>query len=78
MHVKGGFLYVGDCHAAQGDGDCQGAIEQRATVTMQVDVIKGWSFAGRELETKDLLMTIGSARPLEDAARIAYRDWFAG
>src|SRR6478752_6429003 len=75
VHVKGGFLYVGDCHAAQGDGELSGvAIEQRATVTMQVDVIKGWSFAWPRLETKEFLMTIGSARPLEDAARIAYRE----
>jgi len=70
VHVKGGFLYVGDCHAAQGDGELSGvAIEQRATVTMQIDVIKGWGFAWPRLETKDFVMTIGSARPLEDAAR---------
>ena len=35
VHVKGGLLYVGDCHAAQGDGELSGvAIEQRATVTL--------------------------------------------
>ena len=61
--------------AAQGDGELSGvAIEQRATVTMQIDVIKGWSFAWPRLETENFLMTIGSARPLEDAARIAYRE----
>jgi acetamidase/formamidase len=75
VHVKGGLLYVGDCHAAQGDGELSGvAIEQRATVTMQIDVIKGWSFAWPRLEAEEFLMTIGSARPLEDAARIAYRE----
>jgi len=82
VHVKGGFLYVGDCHATQGDGELSGvAIEQRATVTFQIDVIKGWSFAWPRLETEKFLMTIGSARPLEDAARIAYRElvrWMAG
>ena len=75
VHVKGGLLYVGDCHAAQGDGELSGvAIEQRATVTLQIDVIKQWTFAWPRLETKDFVMTIGSARPLEDAARIAYRE----
>ena len=75
VHTKGGLLYVGDCHATQGDGELSGvAIEQRATVTMQVDVIKNWSFAWPRLETENVLMTIGSARPLEDAARIAYRE----
>ncbi len=75
VHVKGGLLYVGDCHATQGDGELSGvAIEQRATVTLQIDVIKGWNFAWPRLETENFLMTIGSARPLEDAARIAYRE----
>ena len=82
VHTKGALLYVGDCHAAQGDGELSGvAIEQRATVTLQVDVIKGWSFAWPRLETADFIMTIGSARPLEDAARIAYREltrWMSG
>ena len=60
---------------AQGDGELSGvAIEQRATVTLQIDVIKGWSFAWPRLETENFLMTIGSARPLEDAASIAYRE----
>src|SRR6266699_3743221 len=75
VHTKGGLLYVGDCHATQGDGELSGvAIEQRATVTLQVDVIKNWSFAWPRLETENFIMTIGSARPLEDAARIAYRE----
>jgi acetamidase/formamidase len=75
VHTKGGLLYVGDCHATQGDGELSGvAIEQRATVTLQIDVIKNWSFAWPRLETENFLMTIGSARPLEDAARIAYRE----
>ena len=55
-------------------------MEQAATVTMTVDLIKGWGFAWPRLETEDFIMTIGSARPLEDAARIAYREltrWMA-
>ena len=43
-------------------------------MTLQIDVIKGWTFAWPRLETETFLMTIGSARPLEDAARIAYRE----
>jgi amidase len=75
VHTEGGLLYVGDCHATQGDGELSGvALEQRATVTLQVDLIKNWSFAWPRLETRDFIMTIGSARPLEDAARIAYRE----
>lgn len=81
VHTAGGLLYVGDCHATQGDGELSGvAVEQRATVTLQIDLIKNWSFGWPRLETQDLIMAIGSARPLEDAARIAYREltrWMA-
>src|SRR5262249_12233998 len=59
---------------------CGVAVEQMATVTLQVDLIKAWSFAWPRLETEASIMTIGSARPLEDAARIAYREltrWMA-
>jgi acetamidase/formamidase len=72
---EGGLLFVGDAHARQGDGElCGVAVEINATVTLQVDLVKGWTLPGVRLETEDMIMSIGSARPLEDAARIAYRD----
>jgi amidase len=75
VHTPGGRLFVGDCHATQGDGEITGvAIEQPANVTLQIDVIKGWSFAGPRLETEDFIMAVGSARPLDDATRIALRE----
>ncbi len=81
VNIAGAYLFVGDCHATQGDGELTGvAVEQRATVTLKVDLIKDWSFAWPRLETADVIMTIGSARPMEDAARIAYRElvrWMA-
>ena len=81
VKIPTAYLFVGDCHAAQGDGELTGvAVEQRATVRLKVDLIKGWTFAWPRLETKDFIMTIGSARPMEDAARIAYREltrWMA-
>src|SRR6202035_1716861 len=81
VNTKGALLYLGDCHAAQGDGElCGVAIEHPTVTPVQVDLIKGWSISWPRLETKDFIMTIGSARPMEDAARIAYRDlcrWMA-
>jgi amidase len=69
------YLYLGDCHGRQGDGElCGVAVEMPATVTIQVDVINGWSIPGVRLETQEFIMSIGSARPMEDAARMAYRD----
>jgi len=81
VNTTGGYLYLGDCHGRQGDGElCGVAVEIPATVEIQVDLIKGWALAWPRLETADFIMSIGSARPMEDAARIAYRDlirWMA-
>ena len=72
---EGAFVYLGDCHGTQGDGELSGvAVEMPATVTLQIDLIKDWKIAWPRLETADRIMTIGSARPMEDAARIAYRE----
>jgi len=71
----GALLHVGDAHARQGDGElCGVAVEINATVTLQIDLVKGWTIPGVRLETEEMIMSLGSARPLEDAARIAYRD----
>jgi amidase len=75
VHHADAYLYLGDCHATQGDGElCGVAVEMDATVVIQVDLIKGWKIAWPRLETGDFIMTIGSTRPMEDAARIAYRE----
>lgn len=75
VNTPGGYLYVGDCHAIQGDGElCGVALEIPATVELQIDLIKGHGNVWPQLETKDAMMFIGSARPLEDASRIAYRE----
>jgi len=75
VNTTGGYLYLGDCHGTQGDGElCGVAIEIPAVVTIQVDLIKGWTLGWPRLENRHVLMSIGSARPMEDAARIAYRD----
>lgn len=81
VHTKGALFYIGDCHAAQGDGElCGVAIEHPTVTTVQIDLIKNWTFKWPRLENKDVIMTIGSGRPMEDAARIAYRElirWMA-
>jgi amidase len=35
---------------------------------------KGWNIEWPRLENEEAIMAIGSTRPLEDAARIAYRE----
>ncbi len=73
VRSPGARLFIGDAHACQGDGEvCGTAVEYASTTTIHVDLIKGWQIDWPRLETDKLLMAIGSARPLEDATRIAY------
>jgi amidase len=75
VHHKEAYLYLGDCHATQGDGElCGVAVEIASTTTVQVDLIKNWRIAWPRLENDRFIMAIGSTRPMEDAARIAYRE----
>jgi acetamidase/formamidase len=75
VRSPGARVFIGDAHACQGDGEvCGVAVEYAATVTVRVDLIKGWTIDWPRLETADMIMAIGSARPLEDATRIAYRE----
>jgi amidase len=73
VHHKEAYLYLGDCHATQGDGElCGVAVEIPSTTTVHVDLIKDWPITWPRLENEQVIMAIGSARPMEDAARIAY------
>lgn len=69
---EGALLYTGDCHARQGQGElCGVALEITSKVTMVFDVIKGKEIEWPRIESDDAIMVVGSARPMEDAARIA-------
>jgi acetamidase/formamidase len=69
----GALFYTGDCHAHQGQGEvCGVALEITSKVTLIFNIIKGKKIEWPRIESKDAIMTIGSARPMEDAARIAY------
>jgi acetamidase/formamidase len=75
VRTPGARLFIGDAHACQGDGEvCGTAVEYPSTTTIQVDVIKGWTLEWPRLENETRILCIGSARPLEDAARIAYKE----
>jgi acetamidase/formamidase len=75
VRSEGALLYLGDGHAVQGDGElCGVAIEFPTTTTMMLDLVKGWTLNWPRLENDQFIMSVGSARPLEDAARIAYAD----
>jgi len=75
VNVKGGLLYLGDGHAAMGDGEIAGtAIEVPLRVRVQLSVIKGRTISWPQFENDDAIMTVGAYRPLDDALRIAFTE----
>ena len=75
VNVPGALLHLGDGHAAQGDGEVSGVAVEIPTIgTMTVDLIKGKSIASPRIENPEYIMTVGNARPMEDAARIAFYE----
>ena len=75
VRVPGAYFFTGDCHAGQGDGElCGVALEIAAKVTLRFDLIKQKPLDWPRIESPDAYMAVGSARPMEDAARIAYAE----
>jgi amidase len=82
VNAPGALLYLGDGHAAQGDGEVAGtAIEVPLRVRLQVDLIKGKRIAWPRFENDSTLLAAGAYRPLDDALRIAFTElvnWIHG
>lgn len=75
VNVEGAMFSLGDGHARQGEGEtCGVAVETAMDTVVIVDLIKGVSTPWPRLESDGYLMSTGSARPLEDAFRIAQLD----
>jgi acetamidase/formamidase len=75
VSVPGALLYVGDGHAAQGEGEVAGTgIEVPFRVRLQVDVIKGKAIKWPRFENATSIMALGAYRPLDDALRIAFTE----
>src|SRR5215469_13800046 len=75
VNVKGGLLYLGDGHAAMGDGEIAGtAIEVPLKARVQLSVIKGRTIRWPRFENDQAIMTVGAYRPVDDALRIAFTE----
>jgi len=75
VNVPGALLFIGDGHAAMGDGEIAGsAIEVSMRVRLQVDVIKAKTIAWPRFENDEYIMAAGIYRPLDDALRIAFTE----
>jgi acetamidase/formamidase len=75
VSVDGALLGLGDVHAVQGDGEiCGTAMEVSSKVTLKVELEKNKKLSWPRIESKDEIMTICSAKPLEDAVRLAFLE----
>jgi acetamidase/formamidase len=73
--VPGAMFSIGDGHARQGEGEtCGVAIECAMDTVVAIELIKGRATPWPRLESDTHIMSTGSARPLEDAFRIAQAD----
>ncbi|MGV8987257.1 MAG: acetamidase/formamidase family protein [Cypionkella sp.] len=75
----GALFFLGDVHAAQGDGEIAGTgIETSAEVQFTVRVVKGKTQTWPRGETAAEIFTVGNARPLDQALQHATTemlDW---
>lgn len=72
VNQPGALLYVGDGHAAQGDGELNGnALETSMEVEFTVDVVRDKSIRTPRVESDSDIMTVGLGGSLEDALRAA-------
>jgi amidase len=75
VNVSGAMLFLGDGHAAMGDGEIAGtALEVPLRARVQVQVIKGQKINWPRFENDEYIMTVGAYRPLDDALRIAFTE----
>ena len=75
VNVEGAMLSFGDGHARQSEGEtCGVAVECAMDSQIIVELVKGTYTPWPRIETDDFFMTTGSAKPMEDAFRIAHVD----
>jgi len=75
VNVPGALLFMGDGHAAMGDGEIAGtAIEVSLLARIQVNIIKGRKIEWPRFENDQSIMAVGAYRPLDDALRIAFTE----
>ena len=72
VNALGALLFVGDGHAAQGDGELTGdALETSMQVKFTVKLIRGQSTRHPRAENDDYLMSLGIANSLPEAVQSA-------
>jgi amidase len=75
VFAPGALFSLGDGKAVMGDGETNGVgIEVAMRVTVKLDVLKGQRIRRPRLENSRYMMTIASAKTVEEASKIALKD----
>lgn len=75
VFVPGALFSLGDGKAVMGDGEVNGVgIEVSMKVTVKLDLKKGKKLERPRLENSSNVMTIASAKTVEEASRLALKD----
>lgn len=73
VFVTGGLLYLGDAHAAMGQGELSATgLEMAAQTTLTIDLVKGKNIAGPRIESPEEIITVASGTPMERATAEAF------
>ena len=73
VFVEGGFLYLGDAHAAMGHGELSASgLEMPSETTITVDLVKHKKIPGPRIESPTEIMTIATGCPMERASAEAF------
>ena len=73
VFVDGGYLFLGDVHAIQGDGEMINPFETTARIKLTINVVKEKSSNGKwpRIKTDNTIETLGCDRTFYTAAQIA-------
>jgi acetamidase/formamidase len=73
VFVPGGYLYLGDAHAAMGHGELSASgLEMAAETVLAVSVLKKKHIPGPRVETPDEVMCVVSGAPMERSTAQAF------
>jgi amidase len=73
VFVSGGYLYVGDAHAAMGHGELSASgLEMPAECVLTIDLVKGKAISGPRIESPHEIMTVVSGSPMERSTAAAF------
>ena len=78
VQVPGALLSIGDLHAVMARGESSFvAIEAAGRATVSVDVVRGRTIRGPQLDTGTEYLCVGLGDPVQDSVQMAYESLFA-